>query len=61
MFSIEIHNVGQEPKVLRVTDADDRRRPVAFFHHNEAEEAVRIIRELRMDTAFIKAVIIESE
>lgn len=61
MYEIDIWNVGKDgpvPSRLKVAGDNGVKRPARFWHYDEAQEAVRIIERLRIDSAFVKACVV---
>lgn len=56
-YNIKIHNVGNK-RLLQVADDDGLKRP-AVFDDRHVEEAIRVIKTLRIDSAFVDAVRVE--
>lgn len=58
MFRIQITDVGKPPYNLVVAHGDGYKREAAFATHHDAEEGCRIVAALRIDSAFIKAMMV---
>jgi hypothetical protein len=51
-YEINIHNAGREPKRFTIRRNGGPRVPVEFETLADVEEAIGIISELRLDTAY---------
>lgn len=59
MYAIKIYNCGKVPDWFKVFDDDNYRRVAEFQTEEDAIEACRIIRMLRIDTAFEGTEVVE--
>ncbi len=59
MYTIKIYNCGKEPDLFKVFDDNHYRRIAKFQTKQDAIEACRIIRMLRIDTAFEGTEVVE--